>query len=103
MPRQGLSGEATRGMRPGKTWGRQRAKLLVRKHTWPVQGRERWPVGKTVACSVRKGLGEQSGRAFRPLGNAFYSKPSDCLKSKSGMIYSTFQETILANILLITD
>lgn len=99
MPRQGLSGEVTRGMRPGKT----KSKAASTETCLARSGKGRRPAGETVAY-IRTGVGEQSGRA---LGHwemcAFYSKPSDCLKSKSGMISSTFQETILANILLITD
>ena len=68
MPRQGLSGEVTRGMRPGKT----KSKTASTETRLVRSGKERRPVGETVAYRVRTGVGEQSGRAFRPLGNVCF-------------------------------
>lgn len=68
MPRQGLSGEVTRGMRPGKT----KSKTASTETCEARSGKGRRPVGQTGEYRVRTGEGEQSGRAFRPLGNACF-------------------------------
>lgn len=68
MPRQGLSGEVTHGMRPGKT----KIKTASTETRLVRSGKERQPVGGTVAYRVKTGVGEQSGRAFRPLGNVCF-------------------------------
>lgn len=68
MPKQGLSGEMTHGMRPGKT----KIKTASTETRLVRSGKERRPVGETVAYRVKTGVGEQSGRAFRPLGNVCF-------------------------------
>lgn len=72
MPRQGLSGEVSAWDEAREDMGKTKSKTSSTE-THLATFREGKGGQWAVACSVRTGLGEQSGRAFRPLGNAFYS------------------------------